>query len=336
MISLDTVLEKLKNSFDLTYDESYKLFTLFIKGEIKVDTQVLILQLLSKKTETPIEISAAATALVDNSKKFPEMNCEVVDIVGTGGDGLNTINISTTSAIIAAAAGYKVAKHGGRSVSSKSGSFDLLESMGVNIHLSPEDTKTIIQDTNLGFLFAPFYNDGFKNVKEARALLKSRTIFNILGPLINPVRPTKALIGVHSKELILPMAKTLLEMGMAKALIVHGSGLDEVAIHGITNVAEINNGNIKEYIVSPEDFGVEHYGLDTIEGGEPSYNASIIKQILLGKGTDAHNCAVAVNVALMMRLYGKQDLKENTHEILELIKSGIGFEKLIEIINFKT
>ncbi|AJC48391.1 anthranilate phosphoribosyltransferase [Allofrancisella guangzhouensis] len=331
MISLDSIKNKLYNLEDLTYKESYQLFDFFIKGEIPVALQTSILTALKLKKETPTEIAAAAEALIDNAKKFPKIEGDIVDIVGTGGDGFNTINISTTAAIVAATAGYKVAKHGGRSVSSKSGSFDLLETLDVNINLSPEKTKKSIEENNLGFLFAPFYNDGFKYVKEARSILKTRTIFNILGPLINPARPKKALIGVYSKDLILPMAKTLSQMNIQKAIVVHGSGLDEVAIHDITYVAEVYKNGIKEYILKSSDFGIDIFDIKELQGGSPEENSEIIKQILLGEGTQAQNNAVAVNVALTMKLFDKNNLVENTKNILALIKSGECYETLVKL-----
>ncbi|EET20588.1 anthranilate phosphoribosyltransferase [Francisella philomiragia subsp. philomiragia ATCC 25015] len=333
MISLRDIVEKLFNSEDLNYEESYQLFDYFIKGQIELPLQTSILIALKLKQETSIEIAAAVEALLDNTKEFPKINGDLAGIVGTGGDGLNTINISTTAAIVAAAAGYKVAKHGGRSVSSKSGSFDLLESFGINIELSPEQTKECLELYNLGFLFAPFYSEGFRHIKEARTILKTRTIFNILGPLINPARPNKVVIGVYSKDLILPMAKTLINLGIDRAVVVYGSGLDEVAIHDDTYVAEIQNNQITEYKVSPVDFGIDIYAIKDLEGGLPEHNREIIKQILQGKGKQAHNAAVAVNVAMLMKLYGKDNLKQNTQEILELIKSGKCFDTLQQVIN---
>ncbi|BCD92247.1 anthranilate phosphoribosyltransferase [Francisella halioticida] len=334
MSDLRKIVDKLYNLEDLSYQESYQLFYFLIKGEVELALQTSILTALKLKKETPIEIAGAAKALVDNTKKFPKINGDLAGIVGTGGDGFNTINISTTAAIVAAAAGYKIAKYGGRSVSSKSGSFDLLESFGVNIELSPEKTKECINKNNLGFLFAPFYSKGFKYVKQARSILKTRTIFNILGPLINPAKPNKVIIGVYSKDLILPMAKTLINLEIERALVVHGSGLDEVAIHDDTYIAEIKNNKIKEYIVSPKNFGIDSFAIKEIEGGLPQENKYIIEQILLGKGKKAHNIAVAVNVAMLMKLYGKNNLMENTQYILELIKSGKCFKILEKVKNY--
>ncbi|MBK2259815.1 anthranilate phosphoribosyltransferase [Francisella tularensis] len=334
MISLKSIVDKLYNLEDLSYQESYQLFDYFIKGQIELPLQTSILIALKLKKETSIEIAAAVEALFDNTKEFPKIKGDLAGIVGTGGDGFNTINISTTAAIVAATAGYKVAKHGGRSVSSKSGSFDLLASFGVNIELAPDQTKQCLELYNMGFLFAPFYSDGFRHIKEARTILKTRTIFNILGPLINPARPNKVVIGVYSKDLILPMAKTLVNLGIDRAVVVYGSGLDEVAIHDDTYVAEIQNNQIIEYKVSPVDFGIYTYAIKDLEGGLPEQNREIIKQILLGKGKEAHNAAVAVNVAMLMRLYDKDDLKQNTQEVLEIIKSGKCFNTLQQVINY--
>ncbi|APC92465.1 Anthranilate phosphoribosyltransferase [Francisella sp. MA067296] len=335
MSNLRIIIDKLYNLEDLSYQESYQLFDYFIKGEIELALQTSILTALKLKKETAIEIAAAAQALLDNTVEFPKINDDLASIVGTGGDGFNTINISTTAAIVAAAAGYKVAKHGGRSVSSKSGSFDLLETFGVNIELSPQQTKECLEKYNLGFLFAPFYSQGFSYIKQARAILKTRTIFNILGPLINPARPNKVVIGVYTKDLILPMAKTLINLGVERAVVVYGSGLDEVAVHGVTYVAEIKGDKINQYVVSPHDFGIDTFTIKELEGGLPEENRDIIKQILTGKGKEAHNAAVAVNVAMLMKLYDRDNLKQNTQVILELIKSGKCFATLEKVINHR-
>ncbi|APC96973.1 anthranilate phosphoribosyltransferase [Francisella frigiditurris] len=335
MIILDDIVKKLYNLEGLTSTESYQLFTYFVKGEIPLALQTSILTALKLKKETPTEIAAAAEALIDNAKSFPKIDYEFADIAGTGGDGLNTINISTTAAFVAATCGLKIAKHGNRSVSSKSGSSDLLESFGINLNLSPEDTKKSIDKYNLGFLFAPNYNDGLKHVREARKLMKTRTIFNILGPLINPAKPKIALIGVYSKDLILPMAKTLAKMNIEKAAVVYGSGLDEVAIHDVTYIAEVSESNIKEYVLYPSDFGIKTYSISEIQGGLPEENREITKLMLQGKGTDAQNSAVAVNVAMLMKLFGKDNLVENTNEILKVLKSGKCYKTLQQIVDQK-
>ncbi len=329
MITLEQITKKLYSSEDLTYEESFQLFDFFVNDKIPLALQTSILTALKLKIETPVEISAAAEALVKNAKDFPKVKYDFADIVGTGGDGHDTINISTTSAFVAATCGLKIAKHGNRSVSSKTGSSDLLESFGINLNATPEATKKSIDENNLGFLFAPNYNDGLKYVREARQLMKTRTIFNILGPLINPARPNIMLMGVYAKELVLPIAKALANMNIKRAAVVYGAGLDEVAIHGDTFVAEIENNEIREYILRPQDFGIlEEFTIADIKGGTPSENRNVIEKRLQGNGQKAHNLAVAVNVALLMRLFGRENLSKNTQEILDVIKSGKCFKTL--------
>ncbi len=234
----------------------------------------------------------------------------------------NTINISTTAAFVAAACGVKVAKHGNRGVSSKSGSSDLLDSFGINLAMSAEDTAKAVDDLGVAFLFAPQYHGGVRHAMPVRQAMKTRTIFNILGPLINPARPPIELMGVYDAALVRPIAETIAKMGLKRAAVVHGSGLDEVAIHGETMVAEIIDGKITEYTLSPSDFGVNTHPLDAIKGGEPEENRAIITDILTGKGTEAQVSAVAVNVALLLRLFGQEDLKVNTQKAIEAMNSG--------------
>jgi anthranilate phosphoribosyltransferase len=192
--------------------------------------------------------------------------------------------------------------------------------------MSPENTRKAVDELGVAFLFAPQYHTGFKHAVPIRQTLKTRTIFNILGPLINPARPNIELMGVYSEHLIEPISKTMLEMGMKRAAVVHGSGLDEVAIHGPTEVAEIKNGEIIRYRLLPEDFGVKTHPLEAIKGGTPEENREIITKILTGSGTEAQVGAVAVNVALLMRLFGHEDLKANTQQAIDAMNSGKAFE----------
>jgi len=271
--------------------------------------------------------------LLANANPFPRPDYDFADIVGTGGDGSNTINISTTSAFVAAACGVKVAKHGNRGVSSKSGSSDLLDSFGINLAMSAEDTRQALDDLGVAFLFAPQYHGGVRHAMPVRQTMKTRTIFNILGPLINPARPNIELMGVYSLDLVRPIAETMLQMGLKRAAVVHGSGLDEVAVHGETHVAEIKDGKIVEYTLTPQDFGLETYPLDAIKGGEPEENRAIITDILNGKGTPAQLAAVAVNVALLLRLFGKEDLKANAAQAIDVMNSGKAYELVQQLAN---
>ncbi|WP_330959192.1 anthranilate phosphoribosyltransferase [Photobacterium sp. 53610] len=320
------ITEKLYDQQTLTKDESQTLFDAIIKGDVEPAMLAAILTALKIKGETPDEIAGAATAMLANAAHFPRPDYDFADIVGTGGDGANTINISTTSAFVAAACGVKIAKHGNRGVSSKSGSSDLLDKFGINLAMSAHEARAALDEQGVCFLFAPQYHSGVRHAMPARQAMKTRTIFNLLGPLINPARPTIELMGVYDAALVRPIAETMIALGMKRAAVVHGSGLDEVAIHGPTLVAEIINGDIREYTVTPEDFGLQTHPLDAIKGGDPEENRAIIKNILTGKGTVAQQDAVAVNVALLLRLFGQEDLKVNAQQAIEVMQSGKAYQ----------
>ncbi len=323
---MQNIINKLYEQQSLTQNESQELFDQIIRGEMDPILMSSVLTALKIKGETPDEIAGAAKALLANANPFPRPDYDFADIVGTGGDGSNTINISTTAAFVAAACGVKVAKHGNRGVSSKSGSSDLLDSFGINLAMSADNTRQALDDLGVAFLFAPQYHGGVRHAMPVRQTLKTRTIFNILGPLINPARPNIELMGVYSLDLVRPIAETMLQMGLKRAAVVHGSGLDEVAVHGKTHVAEIKDGKIVEYTLTPQDFGLGTYPLEAIKGGEPEENRAIITDILTGKGTPAQLAAVAVNVGLLLRLFGNEDLKENAARAIEVMNSGKAFE----------
>ncbi|PMN89242.1 anthranilate phosphoribosyltransferase [Enterovibrio norvegicus] len=323
---MDAIINKLYEQASLSREESHQLFDTIIKGEMDPILLAATLTSLKIKGETPEEIAGAASALTANANPFPSPDYDFADIVGTGGDGSNSINISTTAAFVAAACGVKVAKHGNRGVSSKSGSSDLLAAFGIDLAMSPETARGALDDLGVCFLFAPQYHSGVRHAMPVRQTMKTRTIFNLLGPLINPAKPTLELMGVYDKALVRPIAETIKTLGLKRAAVVHGSGLDEVAIHGETTVAEIKDGVITEYTLTPEDFGVNTHPLKSIEGGTPEENRDIITQILQGKGTEAQQSAVAVNVALLLRLFGHEDLKANTQRALDVMSSGKPFE----------
>ncbi|MGF1769301.1 anthranilate phosphoribosyltransferase [Enterovibrio makurazakiensis] len=323
---MDAIINKLYEQESLSREESHQLFDTIIKGEMDPILLAATLTSLKIKGETPEEIAGAASALTENANPFPSPDYDFADIVGTGGDGSNSINISTTAAFVAAACGVKVAKHGNRGVSSKSGSSDLLAAFGIDLAMSPETARGALDDLGVCFLFAPQYHSGVRHAMPVRQTMKTRTIFNLLGPLINPAKPTLELMGVYDKALVRPIAETIKTLGLKRAAVVHGSGLDEVAIHGETTVAEIKYGVITEYTLTPEDFGVNTHPLKSIEGGTPEENREIITQILQGKGTEAQQSAVAVNVALLLRLFGHEDLKANTQKALDVMNSGKPFE----------
>ena len=317
----------------LSQQQTEQFFTQVLKGDIEPALLSSVLTALKMKGETPAEIAGAAIAIRGAAKPFPKKAYAVADCVGTGGDGANTINISTTAAILAAACGLKMAKHGNRSVSSMSGSADLLEAFGVNLNMSPTTASDCLDKANICFLFAPAYHSGFKHAAPVRKTMGIRTLFNILGPLVNPAAPQIMLLGVYTPELLQPIAQALLLTGVKRAFIVHGSGLDEIALHGATQVVEIKDGQLMERIISPQDFSLKNYSLDDIKGGTPSENAAIIKAILSGKGLDAHNAAVIINCAALLYLHDKaSNLTAAARLASEVLASGKGLTTLEQLV----
>ena len=290
-------LEKLYRGEDLGREASQALFEVLLHGEMDPIVLSSLLTALKIKGESPSEIAGAASALIAAAKPFPRPDYDFCDIVGTGGDGLHTINVSTLSALVGAECGIKVAKHGNRSVSSKTGSSDLLDKLGVRLDVSPEQARRCLDEENVCFLFAPHYHSAMRHAMPVRNALKTRTIFNVLGPLINPARPTYQLMGVYSPALVEPIAETLRQLGLTRGMVVHGAGLDENAIHGVSQVAEIRDGAIHPYCLSPADFGLQEFALAAIRGGEPEENRAISEAILAGRGSGAQNSAIAIKLA---------------------------------------
>lgn len=298
------LLDQLYQGHSLSQADSTELFSQVVTGQMDDITLSSLLTALKLKGETPIEIAGAAAALINNAAAFPRPDYAFADIVGTGGDGHNTINISSASAIVAASCGVKVAKHGNRSVSSKSGSADLFRTFGLELGMSAATARKCLDESGLCFLFAPNYHAGIKHAMPVRTKLKTRTIFNLLGPLANPATPSHIMIGVYSPDLILPFAKTLQLLGYRRALVVHGSGLDELALHGESNAAEVDGDNIAQHTLSPVDFNLPEYPLEAIRGGEPEQNKALIEAVLMGKGEPAHQAAVAMNTGALLTLCG--------------------------------
>ena len=333
-MQFEQILSELFDNKALTREQAATLFGAIVKGELSGEQLAGALIALKLRGETVDEISGAVTALQQAAEPFPTPDYSFADIVGTGGDGANTINISTTSAIVGASLGLKIAKHGNRSVSSKTGASDLLTTLGVDISMSPESARKALDEIGLCFIFAQKYHLGFKHAVPVRQALKTRTIFNILGPLINPAKPKRQLLGVYSPELIDIYAKTVAQLGHEHTIIVHGSGLDEVAIHGATEVAEVRNGEIERYTLTPQDFGFQVKPLETLRGGEPTENAQMITALLQGKGKAEHNQAVAMNTALLLKLFGQEDIKQNAQWVLDVIAQGNPFETLQKLTTY--
>ncbi|MFC3395633.1 anthranilate phosphoribosyltransferase [Brenneria rubrifaciens] len=328
---LQDTLEKLYRAETLSRQESQDLFTAIIHGELEAGQLAAALISMKVRGEHPDEIAGAAAALLADAQPFPRPDYLFADIVGTGGDGTNSINISTASAFVAASCGLKVAKHGNRSVSSRSGSSDLLAAFGIKLDMPAQTARQALDDLGVCFLFAPQYHLGFRHAAPVRQQLKTRTVFNVLGPLVNPARPPLALIGVYRPELIRPIAETLRMLGYRRAAVVHGGGMDEVAVHAPTQVAELNNGQIETYQLTHKDFGLDSYPLSSLQGGTPEENRDILTSLLQGKGERAHGAAVAANVALLMRLFGQEDLRQNAQQALEVMQSGQAYQRVIDL-----
>ena len=334
---MSKILTQLIEGHSLTQDQANEFFSQMIKGDIEPALLASVLTALKIKGESPSEIAGAAVAIRRSATTFPKQLSPVADCVGTGGDGANTINISTTAAILAATCGLKMAKHGNRSVSSMSGSADLLEALGVNLMMSPQTASDCLAKANLCFLYAPAYHPGFKHAAPVRKAMGIRTMFNILGPLVNPAQPSVMLLGVYIPELIETIAKTLMLTGVKRAWVVHGSGLDEIALHGSTQLTEINNGQLISKQISPTDFGLQSYPLEAIKGGTPKENADIVKAILSGNGEQAHNAAVIINCAALLYLHDKannlKDAAQMAREVLASGKAAITLATLVSVSN---
>ena len=331
----EQLLEKLFNNQPLDKAESTFFFTQVMQGKVSNEQLAGALIALKMRGETIDEISGAVTAALENAALFPTPDYDFADIVGTGGDGHNTINISTASAIVAATMGYKVAKHGSRSVSSKTGASDVLSQLGINIQVPAEIARKALDEIGICFLFAPLYHSGFKYAIPVRQALKTRTLFNILGPLVNPAHAKRQLLGVYSPEILKIYAETVKALNHEHTIVVYGAGLDEVAVHGETQVAEIENGKIRYYSVTPEDFGVSRHPIEALKGGESAENAEKIRALLQGKGEAAHIDAVAVNVAMLMRTFGEPDLKANAAKVKAVLASGKAFETLENLASYQ-
>jgi len=332
---LGLVQQSLKGE-TLSFEQSHSFFSAVIKGEVEPVLLTALLVALKMRGETADEIAGAAAAMRAAATEFPASVAGAIDCCGTGGDGSNTINISSTAALVAASMGLPVAKHGNRSVSSQSGSADLLEQLGINIQMSPATAANALSQSNSSFLFAPLYHAGIKHAMPVRTALKSRTIFNLLGPLINPAKPDYQLLGVYDPALTPVMAQALQQLGVKAAWVVHGSGCDEIALHGVTNVSAVTaTGAIEHFELTPADFGLPQISLSELTGGSPADNAAATLAILQGTGKTAHNQAVAANVAAMLHISGankeRKDLKQLTQSVLEHLASGQAFSTLTQL-----
>jgi len=330
-MDIQTAIKQVTSGKNLSVADTSEVFTSIMEG-LATDAQIAALIVaLRMKGETPDEITGAAYVMRDKATHiYASSRQNLIDTCGTGGDGSNTFNISTVAAFIAAGAGAKVAKHGNRSFSSRSGSADVLESLGVNIGLSAAQIGVCLKELGIGFLFAPALHSAMKYAGAARKQIGIRTIFNIIGPLANPARTTSQLLGVFSPDLTETMAQALKNMGSDKAFVVHGLDplLDEISICGPTKISEVRGGGIATYRITPEDFGFKRASLDDIKGGDPEYNATIIKGILDGnKGV--HRDVAVLNAAFALCAASVTETpKEGIAAAEKSIDSGAAREKL--------
>ena len=322
---------KIVNKEDLTYDEAYAVMNEIMSGETTPTQNAAFLAALSTKSaraETTDEIAGCAAAMRAHAIKV-ETGLELMDIVGTGGDNAHSFNISTTSAIVAAAGGVKVAKHGNRAASSQSGTADCLEALGVNIQQSPERCMELLNEAGICFFFAQKYHTSMKYVGAIRRELGFRTVFNILGPLTNPGSPSMQLLGVYDEYLVEPLAQVLVNLGVKRGMVVYGQDkLDEISMSASTKVCEIRDGWYKTYTIAPEDFGFERCTKDDLKGGSPEENAKITLSILNGETGHRRN-AVLMNVGAALYIGGKAgSIKEGTELAAALSDSGKAAETL--------
>ncbi len=325
---------KVSNKQDLTYDEAYQTMDEIMGGEASEVQMSSYLTAMSMKGETIDEITASAEAMRSHCVRLLN-DVEALEIVGTGGDGSNTFNISTTSSIVISAAGVPVAKHGNRSASSKCGAADVLEELGVNIQIDPEKSLKCLKEHNICFLFAQNYHIAMKYVASVRKELAIRTIFNILGPLTNPAGATMQVLGVYDKELVEPLAKVLNNLGVKSALSVYGTdGMDEISASDKTFVCEIRDGVTKSYEIDPEDFGFEKCKKEDLVGGDPKENAQITLDILKGKKGPKRN-AVVLNSAAGLYVSGVvESINDGVRLAEEIIDSGKALRQLEKFIEF--
>ncbi len=332
---INEAISKLVDGQDLTRAEMVAVMDEIMGGEADSIQTASLLTALQIKGATIEEITASAISM-RNHADVMDTNMDITEIVGTGGDKSNSFNISTTSAFVAAAAGVKVAKHGNRAASSKSGAADVLEKLGLNLMLEKEKSLEMLEKLNFCFLFAVKYHAAMKYVAPVRKTLGIRTIFNILGPLTNPAKANMQVLGVYSKELVNPMSRVLSNIGVKRGMTVFGmDGLDEISASDKTYVCEFRDGWFKEYEMEPEDFGYKKYDKSELEGGTPEENAEITRNILNGTLRDGKRNAVCLNAGAAIYVAGKADsLAEGIKIAEETIDSGKAIERMNEIVAF--
>ena len=329
---IEEAIVKIVDKQDLSYDEAYAVMNEIMSGETTATQNAAFLAALSTKSakaETIAEIAGCAAAMREHATPV-ETDQKVLEIVGTGGDRAHSFNISTTSALVAAAGGIKVAKHGNRAASSKSGTADVQEALGINIDQDPEKCRELLDEVGLCFFFAQKYHSSMKYVGPIRKELGIRTVFNILGPLTNPAKPSYMVLGVYDEYLVQPLAQVLATLGVERGMVVYGKDrMDEISASSETAVAEINNGWYKTYSIRPEDFGLTRGTKEELVGGTAEENATITRDILSGKEQGTRRNAVLLNAGACFYVAGvTETLAEGVQKAAEVIDSGAALKTL--------
>jgi anthranilate phosphoribosyltransferase len=316
-------ITRLLEGGDLDRDQARSLFALVVDGKLGEPLMAAAFVALRVKGETAEELIGAALALRQAARAFPTPTYQFADSCGTGGDFSGSINVSTAAGIVAASCGLPVVKHGNRSFTSKCGSADVLEALGARLDLSPMESRDILDRTGFCFLLAPLYHPGIAHAGPVRRALKVRTIMNLLGPCLNPARPRVQLLGVPDASLVRPIAETLRALGVERALVVHGSGLDEVALHGFTSAVSLVDGVLEELEITPEQAGLRRIPVEQIAGGAPDENAHRLAALLAGRGSEADAAVVALNAGALLLTAGRAaSLREGTDQALDALGSG--------------
>lgn len=334
-MTMKEAINKVVKGENLTLDEAKEVMDLMLSGEATQAQLGSFLTALRMKGETVDEIVGCATIMQQKADHVkPNVDINYVDLVGTGGDGTNTFNISTTAAFVACGAGVPIAKHGNRAISSKSGAADVLECLGVNIMLEADKVEKSIEEVGMGFMFAQIFNKSMKNVGKARSEMGIRTIFNILGPVSNPSNAKAVVIGVFSESYTEPLANVFLKMGVERGMVVCGSGMDEITTLGKTYVSEIKDGKVVSYEISPVDFGIPMAKTEDVKGGTGSENADMTLSVLKGEKSPKRDI-VLMNAGAAIYVAGLADnLAEGIKKAEESIDSGRAYEKLNALVEF--
>ncbi|MCK9410002.1 MAG: anthranilate phosphoribosyltransferase [Bacteriovoracaceae bacterium] len=332
---LQEAIHKLVEKTDLTKQETYECVLEIMSGTASETLISAFLTALRMKGEVVPEIAGAALAMREKSTKIITKHSHVIDTCGTGGDGLGTFNISTASALVAASAGAIVAKHGNRAISSKCGSADVLNALGVNIDIPKEKVEICLDEIGIGFLFAQMLHSAMKYAAPVRRELGMRTIFNVLGPLTNPAGAKRQVLGVFRRGLTEILANVLLDLGTERALIVHGNGgMDEISTIGETRMSEIKDGKVTTFTFHHHDVGIPTAELSAVGGGDAAENAGIIRSILSGK-KGAPKDIVVVNAGAAIYVSGKAaSIVEGVHIANDMIESGTALRKLNDLVEF--